>query len=150
METELSECLSDAELQRDIFKRQYDQQKEDSDLLIERGWEVNEHLSELDMMMFGEGVVTGKVTKEQLEVAIVKVEKGKDKMMKMAEPRLKQLNECLQYYQLEASSRKLSDSFKQISGSLFSLVGIGRTLEEGRGIQKALQEVEEQFMVWHL
>ena len=117
--------------------------------MIERGWEINEHLSKLDVMMFGEGVITGATMKEQVEVMIVKVEKGKNNMMKRADPHLSQLNDCAQYYRLEHDSKRLSDSLKLLSVSLISLVDISQTLEDNKLIHKSVQDMNQQFKVCH-
>lgn len=146
-QVELSDNLSEAELQRDIFKRQYDQQTEESNSLIERGWEVNAKIGELDKKMFGKNVVTGRNVRDKLEVTVVKVEKGKDSMLKKAEPQLTLLLQCVEYYTLEQTSRKLNDTFNQISSTLSKLVGIGRDLNEAQRLQESAQSVEELFTV---
>ena len=146
-QVELSDNLSEAELQRDIFKRQYDQQMEESNSLIERGWEVNAKIGELDKKMFGKNVVTGQNVRDKLEITVVKVEKGKDSMLKKAEPQLTLLLQCVEYYTLEQTSRKLNDTFNQISSTLSKLVGIGRDLNEAQRLQESAQSVEELFTV---
>ena len=146
-QVELSDNLSEAELQRDIFKRQYDQQTEESNSLIERGWEVNAKIGELDKKMFGKNVVTGRNVRDKLEITVVKVEKGKDSMLKKAEPQLTLLLQCVEYYTLEQTSRKLNDTFNQISSTLSKLVGIGRDLNEAQRLQESAQSVEELFTV---
>ena len=150
MDKELSITLMDAKIQRDMFKRQYDQQKEESDILIERGWEINDHLGKLDVLLFGPGAkTTGQPMKEQVEIMIVKVEKSKNKMMKKADPYLKELNECAQYYQMEYDSKKLAEGTKSLSSRLTGLVDIGLSVEESETIQKSLQDIEDQFTVKH-
>ena len=146
-QVELSDNLSEAELQRDIFKRQYDQQMEESNSLIERGWKVNAKIGELDKKMFGENVVTGRNVREKLEITVVKVEKGKDNMLKKAEPQLTLLLQCVEYYTLEQTSRKLNDTFNQISSTLSKLVGIGRDLNVAQRLRESAQNVEQLFTV---
>ena len=147
IEKELADTLAESELQRDIFQRQYLQQKEESDLLIERGMEINDYLGKLDVLMFGVGVVTGVTMKEQVEIEIVKVEKGKDGMRRRADPHLKSLNECALYYKLESDSKKLIDSLKQLSATLNAMQDITHSIEESSSVQQSLQETEDQFNV---
>lgn len=145
--TELADNLNDAELQRDIFNRQYNQQVEECNLLIERGWEVNDHQGKLDALMFGEGVVTGKIMKEKVDMSIVEVEKAKNDMMKKAEPHMKQLNDCVLLYQLEKNSRRLTEDLKLLSGKISGLPDVGQTLEESDEIQSSMEHIEKQFKV---
>ncbi len=109
--------------------------------------EINEYMGKLDVLMFGVGVVTGVAMREQVEIEIVKVEKGKDGMRRRADPHLKSLNECALYYKLENDSKRLIESLKQLSATLNAMQDISQSIEESSSVQQSLQETEDQFNV---
>ena len=148
-EVDLADNFSDAQLQLDIFERQYQQQKDSQELLITRGQEISNLIDQLDRDVFGCTMRDIKI-RETLEKMVSKMEEGKAKMASEAGPRLVLLEECVQYHLLEQRSHKLNVTLNQVSASLSRLVGVGHNLEEARSLDQSVRDVEEKLEVCHV
>ena len=108
MEWEPADNTMDAQLHLDAFQRQYNQLLTSHHDLVTMGRSIAKETEQLDMEMFGSTVsghthpVAGKV-----EELLGKMESSSTKMLTVAQPKLQQLKDCLQFHLLQQRANKV-------------------------------------------
>ena len=108
MEWEPADNTMDAQLHLDAFQRQYNQLLTSHHDLVTMGRSIAKETEQLDMEMFGSTVsghahpVAGKV-----DGLLGKMESSSAKMLTVAQPKLQQLKDCLQFHLLQQRASKV-------------------------------------------
>ena len=143
---ELGDNISDAQLQLEIFERQYKQQNERQRNLILRGKEINGQIDHLDQEMFGSKCINTEIQKV-VNNMVLKMEKERDRMIKEAEPHLNLLQECVQYYRLDQQYHNFNSTLNKISSSLSRLVGVGHNLNDAQTLDQSVKDIQDTLHV---
>lgn len=146
-ESELADNIDDAQMQFDVFERQYNEHLEKQSKMINNGEVINDEIETLDTEVFNGGQKGENHNHEMLDAAVFNLTKAKDKMITDAGVRLKALEECVQYYFLQQRFHKLTLSLNQLSLSLSQSVEVCLKREDVCTMEQNVKQIENNLMV---
>jgi hypothetical protein len=144
--SDLADNITDAQLQFDIFKRQYNQHEETQEKLLQCGTSINDQIDQLDLEMFG-SIDDNIDIKKAVNAVVKEMEEKRERLIKEASPYLNTLQEHVEYHLLDQRSHNLNLMLNQISSSLTKLTGIGQTLQEANSLEEFAKTIQDKINV---